>query len=147
MCIRDRLESHFAAIEDVQRTIDRSILTQGQLTNWMQTINALRLVIGTVLDVDESREMVDLSELDPEAPETGLTVLYHVLSELLFHIVAALSAGLPPPTATGPELSDRRSWRAGDANPAAAPDQPASLQELFDLGEIPDVPDTPEGLV
>jgi Domain of unknown function (DUF2017) len=90
----DLLEAHFAAIEAMDETLRADVIDEAQLTQWMQAINALRLVIGTRLDVSE-----DLPRVDPDDPEFGLYVLYENLGWLLGFIVVALSAGLPEPVA------------------------------------------------
>jgi hypothetical protein len=88
----DLLEAHFTAIETMEATLQAEVIDEVQLTRWMQAINALRLVIGTRLDVSE-----DVPGVDPDHPEFGLYVLYENLAWLLNYVVAALSDGLPEP--------------------------------------------------
>ncbi len=85
------IEARFAAIETVEATLDATDVTDGELTGWMQSINALRLVLGTVLDVSE-----EPPEPDPSDPRFEPYVLYEELGWLLGHIVMALSEALPP---------------------------------------------------
>jgi hypothetical protein len=59
----------------------------------MTTLNSLRLVIGTRLDVDE-----DLPELDPSDPLAPEYALYEFLGWILAQVVDALGGDLPPPT-------------------------------------------------
>lgn len=87
------IEARFAAIETVEATLDATEVDEAQLTGWMQSINALRLVLGTVLDVSEAPP-----ELDPDDPRFEPYVLYEELGWLLGHIVAALTEALPEPT-------------------------------------------------
>jgi hypothetical protein len=89
----DLLESRFAAIEVMEATLGQTELDETALTQWMQSINALRLVIGTSLDVSE-----DPGLPDPDDADYGMGVLYEVLGWLLGDIVRALSSVLPPPT-------------------------------------------------
>ncbi len=144
------LESHFAAIETMQATIDAKILDEAQLSQWLHTINALRLVVGTALDVDES---TDFMEIEQDDPTFDLVVLYHVLTLLLSFVVDALTEALPPPTGGGPELPSTPTWsdRADLADLADLGDLPglSDLTDVSDLGDIPDfpdIPDSPEGI-
>jgi hypothetical protein len=84
------IEARFAAIETVEATLDATDVDEAQLTGWMQSINALRLVLGTVLDVGE-----EPLQLDPGDPGFEPYVLYEELGWLLGHIVVALSEALP----------------------------------------------------
>ena len=47
------LEQRLAALDVVERTLDGTELDAGEMTAWMGTLNSLRLVLGTRLDVDE----------------------------------------------------------------------------------------------
>jgi hypothetical protein len=91
------LEGRLAALDVVERTLDGSHdLDESELTAWMSTLNSLRLVIGTRLDVDE--DVPELDESDPLAPEYAL---YEFLGWILAQVVDALGSDLPPPTAPG----------------------------------------------
>ena len=59
----------------------------------MGTLNSLRLVLGTRLDVDE-----ELPTLDPDDPLAPAYAVYEYLGWLLSQVVDALSPDLPPPT-------------------------------------------------
>jgi hypothetical protein len=88
------LEGRLAGLETVERTLERGgDLDEQELTAWMSTLNALRLVLGTRLDVDE--ELPDLAPDDPLAPHYAV---YEYLGWLLSQIVDALSSDLQPPT-------------------------------------------------
>jgi hypothetical protein len=87
------LESKLAAIEVVERTIESSQLDEAELTAWMGTLNSLRLVLGTRLDVDE-----ELPTLDADDPLAPAYAVYEVLGWLMSQMVDALSTDLPPPT-------------------------------------------------
>jgi hypothetical protein len=63
------------------------VLTESEVTAWLQSVNALRLVLGTRLDVSED-EQADVSPTDPEATAWAL---YHYLTFLLDRIVSAMS--------------------------------------------------------
>jgi hypothetical protein len=89
------LEQRLAALDVVDRTIDGGTdLDDADMTAWMGTLNSLRLVLGTRLDVDE--EPPELDETDTLAPAYAV---YEYLGWVLSQVVDALSADLPPPTA------------------------------------------------
>ena len=74
-----------AALDTVEQTIAADKLTPDQLTSWMHAVNALRLVLGTMLDVDED----DPFAVDPEDPNAREYMLYGYLGLLLEEIVQA----------------------------------------------------------
>ena len=78
-------EGRAAAIDTVERTLDASELTPDELAAWMHAVNALRLVLGTMLDVSED----DPFEVDPSHPEANQYMLYGYLGLLLEEIVQA----------------------------------------------------------
>lgn len=91
------LEGRLAALDVVERTLDGAHdLDESELTAWMSTLNSLRLVIGTRLDVDE--DLPELDESDPLAPEYAL---YEFLGWILAQVIDALGSDLPPPTSPG----------------------------------------------
>jgi hypothetical protein len=65
---------------------DTTVLTAQELDEFARSINNLRLVIGTVLDIDESDIEVDLDENDPDDQRL---VLYGYLGWLLDWAVTA----------------------------------------------------------
>jgi hypothetical protein len=80
------LSGRLAAIDDVEKTVDAEELTADQLTAWMHAVNALRLVLGTMLDVTEDDQPLNYAEDDPD----GATMaLYGYLGVLLEEIVEA----------------------------------------------------------
>lgn len=81
------LTSKMAALDMVRDTLSAKELTEAELTAWMTSLNSVRLVLGTMLDVSEDE---DLSGLTPDDPTFGGYLLYQELSIILEHIVAAL---------------------------------------------------------
>ena len=81
--------SRLAAIESVSRTIDpagdraRQLLDEGETIAFMQSINAIRLVLGSMLGITD-----DESADDADSPEHNL---YDFLSWLLEWAVRSLS--------------------------------------------------------
>lgn len=92
------LETRLAALDVVESTLDGDKdLDEDQLTSWMTTLNSMRLVLGTRLDVDE--HLPDLDENDELAPAYAV---YEFLGWLVDQAVDALDSDLPPPSARGP---------------------------------------------
>jgi hypothetical protein len=83
---QDDLESgRLAALDTVERTVGAVELTLDELTAWMHAVNALRLVLGTIIDVGEE----DPFEIDPDDPDARSYMLYGYLGILLEEIVQA----------------------------------------------------------
>ena len=92
---RDELLEHrLAALDTVEGSLDGTDLDDAGLTAWMSTLNSLRLVLGTRLDVDE-----ELPVLDEDDPLASAYAVYEYLGWLLSQVVDVLSRDLPPPTA------------------------------------------------
>jgi hypothetical protein len=89
--VRRRLE----AVATVRESLGHDELTDDELHAWARVLNDVRLVLGTVLDVSEDSDVLDVA---PGAPDTGQRVLYVVLSAIVDDAVGALSGALPPPT-------------------------------------------------
>ena len=80
--------SRLTAISAVNEALDaKPPLDEAQILAFMQSLNGLRLVIGTVLDVSEEE---DLSGIDDDSPNAGEHHLYGFLSWLLEWTVRAL---------------------------------------------------------
>jgi hypothetical protein len=80
--------SRLSAILTVNEALEaKPPLQESQILALMQSLNGLRLVIGTVLDVSEEE---DLSEVADDAPNAGEHHLYGFLSWLLEWTVRAL---------------------------------------------------------
>jgi len=84
--------SRLAAIESVSRTIDpagdraRQVLDEGETIAFMQSINAIRLVLGSMLGITDGESADDADSVD--SPEHNL---YDFLSWLLEWTVRSLS--------------------------------------------------------
>jgi hypothetical protein len=79
-------QSKLAALDHFESTITADEASEEQLIGWMQSVNSVRLVLGTMLDIGE-----DHVDIDPDDPNVDGYVLYHHLSGLLEEIVTALS--------------------------------------------------------
>jgi hypothetical protein len=84
---RDELQSgRLASIDAVEASVDAELLDIDQLTAWMQAVNSLRLVLGTMLDItDDDQEL----HFDPSDPNARTVALYGYLGGLLDEIVDA----------------------------------------------------------
>jgi hypothetical protein len=84
---QEELQSgRLAAVDVVEATVDERELTAEQMTAWMQAVNALRLVLGTMLDITEDDQRLELERDDPDAPTMAL---YGYLGVLLEELVEA----------------------------------------------------------
>ena len=84
---RDQLlERRLAHLDIVEATINDVELSPDSVTAWITTVNDLRLVLGTQLDVSEDDEA---RILDPEDPQEQHRAIYHYLSHLLGEFVEA----------------------------------------------------------
>lgn len=75
--------SHNAAIDRVTATLDATEVSEGELLSWLQSVNSVRLVLGTLLDVSEDGH--------PEDPSEPGYALYAYLSALLEELVSAIA--------------------------------------------------------
>jgi hypothetical protein len=84
---REELQSgRLVSIDAVEATVDRDVLTLDELTAWMQAVNSLRLILGTMLDLtDDDQELA----FDPSDPNARTVALYGYLGGLLDEIVDA----------------------------------------------------------
>lgn len=81
------LMARLEAIDVVEATIDADELTIDQADAWLTTVNQVRLVLGTRLDVSE-----DDHSIDPDDPDAGSLVVYQVLSHVLDSLTSARAA-------------------------------------------------------
>jgi Domain of unknown function (DUF2017) len=79
--------SRLAALDAVEESLDRTELAEPEAVAWMQSINSVRLVLGTMLDVDEE---LDLDAVPDDDPEIQGYAIYSYLSALLDELVRAL---------------------------------------------------------
>lgn len=86
----DLLGSHREALAAVAATADRQELDREALEQWMVGLNAVRLVLGTVLDVSEDG-YPDLEEDDPQLP---VWAVYEFLGSVVDAAVTALAETL-----------------------------------------------------
>lgn len=76
-----------AAIEVVRSSIERSVLDEDEVWAWLRALNALRLVVGTKLDItDEDDDPV----IGPDHPDAPLWAIYDFTGEVQHAILAAL---------------------------------------------------------
>jgi len=84
---RDQLlERRLSHLDIVEATLNDVELDSDSVTAWITTLNDLRLVLGTRLDVSEDDES---RVLDPKDPQERHRAIYHYLSHLLGEFVEA----------------------------------------------------------
>lgn len=81
------IERRLAALDVVGSTLDAEELDEDQVEAWMRSINDIRLVLGTMLDVTEDGEAP--GQDDPDAPAYAA---YEYLGMLLERIVRSLAS-------------------------------------------------------
>jgi len=86
LTLQELRSSRLANVDVVEASIAAETLTEEQLTAWMQAINSLRLVLGTLLDIDDDDQELGF---DPDDPEARTQALYGYLGGLLDEIVDA----------------------------------------------------------
>ena len=84
------LQQHQRCLDTLAATAANPTIDDGEMHEWLDAVEVLRLVLGTQLDVSEDGPVPD--ETDPRFAQ--LTV-YHYLSMLQTEIVDALAAALP----------------------------------------------------
>lgn len=89
--VRDSLvEQRLASIDTVEQTLDSDTVDADTAGAWLKTMNDLRLVVGTRLDVSEDQTVVD-----PDDPDAELFAVYDYLGFLVDRLVVALTRSLP----------------------------------------------------
>jgi len=78
------LMSRLEGIDTVERTLKSELITSDEADAWMGTINQLRLVIGTRLDVSENEAPIDADD-----PQRDHRVIYQALSHILEDLTEA----------------------------------------------------------
>ena len=73
-----------ASVDAVEASVDAELLDAEQLTAWMQAVNSLRLILGTMLDITDDDQELDF---DPSDPDARTQALYGYLGGLLDEIV------------------------------------------------------------
>jgi hypothetical protein len=81
---------HQQSLDTLAATADASTIDEGQIHEWLDAIEVLRLVLGTQLDVSE--DLVRVDDRDPRSPQF---TVYRYLSMLQEQIVDALASALP----------------------------------------------------
>jgi hypothetical protein len=76
-----------AQLDVLRAAAERTELDDDEVQGWMQALNALRLVLGTRLDVSED----EVGPLDPDDPDAPAYALYELLGYLLDRTVQSLS--------------------------------------------------------
>jgi hypothetical protein len=86
----DLLAQRLNALDVMESSLEAVELNEEQVAAWLGSLNDLRLVLGTRLDITED----EIEEPSPDDPRSAGFALYYYLSWLVEQIVEALSAGL-----------------------------------------------------
>jgi uncharacterized protein DUF2017 len=78
------------ALATIRETAGRKLLTAEEAESWLTGLNALRLVLGTQLDVSEDQP----PRVDPSSPRAYESAVYLYLSSLQEQLVAAMAEAL-----------------------------------------------------
>jgi len=84
------LLQHQHSLDTLAATAGANTIDEGEIHEWLDAIEVLRLVLGTQLDVTE--DLVHVDERDPRSPQF---TVYRYLSMLQEQIVDALASALP----------------------------------------------------
>ena len=57
-----------ASVDAVEASVDAEVLDAEQLTAWMQAVNSLRLVLGTMLDITDDDQELDVRSESTRRP-------------------------------------------------------------------------------
>src|SRR5262249_31501497 len=93
----DLLAERTASLDVFERTVDARKVNEEQLLAWMSSVNDIRLILGTRLDVTE--EMYDLP-IDDTTPTANKLRIYHYVGWLGEQMGRPLG---PPPAPAGTE--------------------------------------------
>ncbi len=85
------LAGRLAAAETMARTADAERLSEDELLAWLGTVNDVRLVLGTRLDVTEETSFEDFAALPPDDERVRMYALYAYLTVLEDQMVEALA--------------------------------------------------------
>lgn len=86
----DLLKGKLAALDTMQATLQRNELTEEETLAWLGSLNTLRLVIGTRLDIREESTAADFAGDEVAA---GSFELYSYLTWLQGWVIDALAEG------------------------------------------------------
>lgn len=77
-----------ATIDAVRESLHQDALTEGELWGWLQALNALRLVVGTRLELDD--DVHEPPELTPDHPDAALWDVYGFTTQVQYFVIEAL---------------------------------------------------------
>lgn len=84
------LEARLAALDVVDGVLSSASMNAAEAGGVLQSFNALRLVLGTRLDVGEDED----PHVDPDDPDAPAWALYYFLSTLVAELVDVLAGDL-----------------------------------------------------
>lgn len=79
-----------ATIAAVRSSLEKTELSEDELWSWLQALNALRLVVGTRLGIDDDQS--DRPRLGRNDPDAALWDVYDFSTQIQYFVVAALES-------------------------------------------------------
>ncbi len=98
----DLLLHHSEALSVLSSSAGTTYLSEEEVGRWMTALNDLRLVLGTVLDVTDVEDDLDVT--------SSQHLLYYYLGGLEEELVGVLSGFLPEPVAGADDLIPEDPW-------------------------------------
>lgn len=83
----DLVVSRLRSLDTVIATVGDDTITADQAEQWMHALNAVRLTLGTQLDVSEERDPNEIDEDDPRLPQF---LVYDLLSVMLGSLLSVM---------------------------------------------------------
>lgn len=82
--------SRRAAIDAARAMATRTEVSEADLWAWLQSLNALRLVLGTLLGITDDDD--DDREVDDDDPTAPIWAIYGLATAVQYQVIQALSA-------------------------------------------------------
>lgn len=90
LAVPELIEKRRESLAVIRATIDSTSLSEEELMAWMRSINDIRLVLGTLLGIeDDTHDAIEAIAADPEHRSTWIA--YETLGAMLDAIVDALA--------------------------------------------------------
>lgn len=77
-----------ATIDAVRASLEKTQVTEDELWAWLQALNALRLVVGTRLGIDD--DLADRPRLPRGHPDEALWEVYEFSTQVQYFVITAL---------------------------------------------------------
>jgi hypothetical protein len=92
------LHGKLEALSTLERTAERTELSEDELLLWMGALNDLRLVLGTRIEIAEETTEDDFPEGDPNRDAFGIYVYLTWLEDRILRVLGEPAVGEAPPS-------------------------------------------------